>query len=164
MEEYLQFVSLEKWEMIFTWANLLILFLLLKKFLFKPINKILDERAAQIEDEYKAAEKTKTSAEKLKAEYEQRISNAQSEADSIIKSAVETANMRSDSIVDEASEKAKNIMEKSRKQIEADKKNAIAQAQNDIATMAVDVAEKLIEKKLNSEDDEQLILQIIENM
>lgn len=49
MNEYLPFVSIDTWTMIFTWANLLILFLLLKKFLFKPVTKILDERAEEIE-------------------------------------------------------------------------------------------------------------------
>ena len=48
MNEYLPFVSIDTWTMIFTWANLLILFLLLKKFLFKPVTKILDERAEEI--------------------------------------------------------------------------------------------------------------------
>ena len=47
MNEYLPFVSIDTWTMIFTWANLLILFLLLKKFLFKPVMKILDERAEE---------------------------------------------------------------------------------------------------------------------
>ena len=62
MNEYLPFVSIDTWTMIFTWANLLILFLLLKKFLFKPVTKILDERAEEIENSYKQAEETNDKA------------------------------------------------------------------------------------------------------
>ena len=105
--------------MIFTWANLLILFLLLKKFLFKPVTKILDERAEEIENSYKQAEETNDKALSLKSEYEEKLLSAKNEADGIIKSAVETADRRSESIVNEANEKVRYIMEKSQKQIES---------------------------------------------
>ena len=153
MNEYLPFVSIDTWTMIFTWANLLILFLLLKKFLFKPVTKILDERAEEIENSYKQAEETNDKALSLK-----------SEADGIIKSAVETADRRSESIVNEANEKVRYIMEKSQKQIEQDKQNAVTDAKREIASMAVDAAEKIIGKKLTDSDDEELISDIIDRM
>ena len=106
MNEYLPFVSIDTWTMIFTWANLLILFLLLKKFLFKPITKILDKRAEEIENSYKQAEETNDKALSLKSEYEEKLLSAKNEADGIIKSAVETADRRSESIVNEANEKS----------------------------------------------------------
>ena len=111
MNEYLPFVSIDTWTMIFTWANLLILFLLLKKFLFKPVTKILDERAEEIENSYKQAEETNDKALSLKSEYEEKLLSAKNEADGIIKSAVETADRRSESIVNEANEKVRYIME-----------------------------------------------------
>lgn len=164
MEEYLPFVSIDVWTMIFTWVNLIILFLLLKKFLFKPVNKVLDERAQEIENSYKEAENTKSQAQSMRAEYENKLSGAQKEADGIIKSAVETANRRSDSIVSEANEQAKHIIEKSQKQIERDKKNAINEAEADIASMAVDIAGKIIGKKLDTDTDEKLISDIIDRI
>ena len=162
MNEYLPFVSIDTWTMIFTWANLLILFLLLKKFLFKPVMKILDERAEEIENSYKQAEETNDKALSLKSEYEEKLLSAKNEADGIIKSAVETADKRSESIVNEANEKVRYIMEKSQKQIEQDKQNAVTDAK--IASMAVDAAEKIIGKKLTDSDDEELISDIIDRM
>lgn len=164
MGEYLQFVTIDVWTMIFTWANLIILFLLLKKFLFKPVNKMLDARAEEIENTYKQAADTKSEAENMKGEYEQKLCLAKSEADGIIKSAVEAANRRSDSIVSEANEQARHIMAKSQKQIEQEKKKAIDDAREDIASMAVDVAEKLIGKKWDKSDDEKLISDIIDRI
>lgn len=164
MGEYLQFVTIDVWTMIFTWVNLIILFLLLKKFLFKPVNKVLDDRAEEIENTYKTAAGVKSEAESMKGEYEKKILDAKNEADVIIKSAVEAANRRSDSIVSDANEQARHIMEKSQKQIEQEKINAVDEAKEDIASMAVDVAEKLIGKKFNDSDDEKLISDIIDRI
>lgn len=164
MEEYLPFVSINTWTLIFSWANLLILFLLLKKFLFKPVNKMLDTRAEEIENEYKAAEKTKSEAQSFKSDYEKRLLSAEAEADSIIKSATEAANARSESIVGEANNEARSIKERARRQIEQERKNAMDTARADIASMAVDIAGKVIGKKLYEIDDEKMILDIIDRM
>ena len=48
MGEYLSFVTIDVWTMIFTWANLLILFLLMKKFLFGPVRRIIEKREEEI--------------------------------------------------------------------------------------------------------------------
>lgn len=164
MEGYLPFVSIDTWIIIMSWGNLLILFFLLRHFLFKPINKVLDNRAKEIEDAYKSAEDTKTSAEKTLSEYEKKLESADTEADDIIKAAVETANLRSDAIVTEASKKAKGIMEKAEKQIVRDKETAIKEARADIAVMAVDAAQKLIKKELSAKDDEKLIADLIDKI
>lgn len=164
MEEYLQFVTIDVWTMIFTWANLIILFLLLKKFLFAPVNKMLTERGEEIEKGFKDAEAASDDARQLKAEYEQKLSDAHSEAEGIIKSAVETANLRSEGIVNEASEKAANIIEKSKTQIEADKRNAVNEAKSEISEIAVMAAQKIIGRELNTDDDERLITNIIDRI
>ncbi len=164
MEEYLPFVSIDTWTIIMSWANLLVLFLLLKHFLFKPVKKVLDDRAAEIENTYKAAEDTKSDAEELRVQYETKLLGAQSEADGIIKSAVERADMRSQSIVEEANKKAGGLIEKSHAQIERDREQAIKDAQKDIAVMAVNAAEKLIKKTLDGESDEKLIESIIDKI
>lgn len=164
MEEYLPFVSIDTWTIIMSWGNLLILFLLLKHFLFKPINRILDERASQIENDYKSAEEARTSADALKSEYEAKLQSAAGEADGIIKNAVERANLRSEVIVNEASKKARGIMEKSQKQLDRDKEQAVREARSDIAQMAVEAAEKLIGRKLDTNEDEKLIADIIDRI
>lgn len=164
MAEYLDFVSIDTWTIIFAWINLLVLFLLLRHFLFNPINKVLDERALEIENTYNEAENTRLSAEEARASYEEKLKNANLEADSIIKSAALNADARSEAIVYEASEKAHGIIEKSQRQAESDKQNAIDAARSEIASMVVDVARKLIEKEIDSGDDEKLISDIIDRM
>ncbi|MCI9085035.1 MAG: F0F1 ATP synthase subunit B [Clostridia bacterium] len=160
----MDFVTIDMWTMIFTWLNLIILFLLLKKFLFGPVNKILLARAEEIETAYTTAESAKREAAELRGEYEQQIRSAKDEADGIVKSAVSAAKERSESIVNEAQETAQRIAEKSREQIEIDKKNALREARGDIASMAVDVAEKLIGERISDSADDKLIESIIDKI
>lgn len=164
MKEYLQFVTIDVWTMIFTWVNLIILFLLLKKFLFNPVNKILSDRAEEIERAYRAAEDTGLEADRFKSEYEKKLADAKTEADGIIKTAVEKANMRSDEIVTEANESAKRLMKKSIAQIERDKKNAVDEARAEIVSIAVDAAEKIIGRHFSGDDDDELISSIIDRI
>ncbi|MBQ2665034.1 MAG: F0F1 ATP synthase subunit B [Clostridia bacterium] len=164
MDNYLPFVSLDVWTMIFTWINLVILFLLLKKFLFKPVNKVLDERAAEIENEYTAAEKAHAEADNIRAEYESKIESAKTEADTIIKSAVTAANERSDAIVGEANTEARRIIEKSQKQLEQDKKNAMHEMRGEIASIAHDAAEKILKREIDEQTDNEIISEIIDKL
>ena len=65
------------WNLLFTIINLLILYFALKKFLFAPVCKIIDEREAKIKSELENADKAKEEAEKLKTDYEAELANAQ---------------------------------------------------------------------------------------
>ena len=60
--------------------NLLVLYLLLKKFLFKPVCKMMDERSAKIQSDLDGAAQAKADAEKIKADYEAEIADAHSQA------------------------------------------------------------------------------------
>ena len=76
----LDLVSIVPWEIITQLINLLLLFLLLKHFLFKPVQNILNARQAEIDKSYADAETAQTRAEELRDEYEKRISDAKAEA------------------------------------------------------------------------------------
>lgn len=164
MEEYLDFVTIDFWTMVFTWLNLIILFLILKRFLFKPVNRVLSERAEEIENTYKIAETAQHDALLAREKYENQLNEAKTEADGIINTAVLNAREKSEVIINEAQEKAKNITEKAHEQLERDKRKAMNEARDDIAEMAVDVAEKLIGERLSDSADEKLIESIIDRI
>ena len=65
MAEYLEFISINPWHIIMTWGNLLILVLLLKKFLFKPVNAVLEKRKSEVDAVYAGARTAKEKAEYL---------------------------------------------------------------------------------------------------
>ena len=153
----LSFVTLDTWTLIFTWVNLLILFLLVKKLFMKPMQKMLQAREAEINAQYSKADEAQNEAEKMKKEYEEKISCAREKADMIVSDAVSNANLRSEAIVKEAEEKASGMIERAQKNIEAQKEAAIVELKENVSSMACDIAKKIIEKDIDPTVHEKLI-------
>lgn len=164
MEQYLSFVTLDTWTLIFTWVNLLILFLLVKKLFFKPMQKMLSDRNAEIEADYAKAKEAQEEADKMRGDYEALMENAEESASKIISDAVASANLRSNAIVKEAEEKADNMIERAQKNIEAQKSSAYMELKSDVSSMAVDIAKKIIEKDIDEKDHEELINKALEGL
>ena len=72
----LDIISVNIWDILISLINLLILFLVFKRFLFKPVQKMLDQRKQQVEDIYAAADESRTAAEGMKQQYEEKMATA----------------------------------------------------------------------------------------
>ena len=96
--EVQQFISIAPWTIIFQILNLLLLMVLFKKYLFKPVTEILEKRQAEIEGHYQEAQQAETDAKAMKADYESKMAGARQEADRVIKTATESANAMSASM------------------------------------------------------------------
>ena len=149
--------------MIFQICNLLILALLLKKFLFKPVQNILNRRQQEIDDSYAKAETDRESAAQLKEEYTHRLSSAREEADTLVRAAVEEANRRGDEIVDDANRSAANIKRKAEDEIAQERLKAYDTLKKDISDMAVKIAGKVVGREINAEDQSRLVEDFIRN-
>ena len=90
----LDVISVNIWQMLASLLNLVLLFLIVKHFLYKPVKKILAQRRSSIDKEYCEADEAKAKALSDKAEYESKLAGAEEKADSIIKNAVEIAEAR----------------------------------------------------------------------
>ena len=163
MERFQEFVAIAPWTMIFTWVNLIILVLIMKKLLFKPVLNMLEARDKEVSEMYKEAESAQSSAQKLEKEYSEKLSLAKEEASKIMKEAKHDATLRGEEIVGEAKREASAILEKAQKEIEREKEAAISEIKNDIASIAVDIAQKVIEKDLHESDHEKLVSEFIDN-
>ena len=161
MDEFLSFVTIDVWTMIMTWGNLLILFLLMKKFLFGPVKKIMDERQAEIEKNISDAEEAKTAAEGLKAEYEEKLKSAKKEAESILTTASKNALLKEEEILKGASEKASAILEKAENEIAMERRAALEGLKGEVSEIATSIAAKIIEKDIDEKDHEKLIEKFI---
>lgn len=151
------FVSIDTWTLIFTWINLFILFLILKKILFKPVLNIIEQRDKEVGEMYEKAEAAQKKAQELEEEYTQKLSAAKEEAGRIVKEATHTATLRSEEILSEAQKKASEAVLKAERVIERERKNAASEIKEDIASIAVMIAEKVIEKDINENDYERLV-------
>ena len=158
------FLSINLTTIIATWLNLLILFLVLKHFLFDKVNKVMEDRKNEVAETYKKADEAEERAKQLEQEYEQRISGAKEESARIIQAATRKAQQRSDEMIADAKVEAKGITEQARNEIEREKKIAVNKIKDDITDIAFQAAQAVIEKDLSSEDNERLISEFIDNV
>lgn len=160
----LPIISINLWEMLFALLNLLILYLLVKKFLYKPVKKMLAQRQETIDNEYKDAEEAKKKALSDKKTYEEKLSVAKSEADSLIQSAVQTAQAREQQILAEAKEKADSMIRQAEADTNLELKKAEQTIKEEIISVGTALAGKVLERELNPDDHKKLIDSLIDEI
>ena len=160
----LELISLNIWHVIATIANLLILTLIIKKFLFKPVQKILAERKGQVDDIYKNAEEAAAKAEEDRKLYSEKLEGARDEAESIVKAATQRADRLSDEIIEDAHKRAADAMKKAEDDIALEKKKAMNELKNEISEISVQIAENVVGREINEDDHREMIDSFIDNL
>ena len=153
----LEIISINIWHIVISLCNLLILFLMLKKFLYKPVKKVLAERQAAIDSRYDEADRAKSQALRSKTEWENRMAAADEEAAGIISSAVESANRQSSAIIGESKERADRMISRARTEADAERRKAEDDIRDRIADVSAAVAGKLLEREISAADHSDLI-------
>lgn len=161
---YESFLGINIWTALFTLANTIALFLVLKKFLFKPVMKIIEDRQKEIDDTYAQADAAKAQATALQAEYEDKLATAMQTSDRLVKEAVARGQKREEDIIRQANEEADAILKKAAADIAQEKKKAINDAKNEIAGLAMDIAGKVVGRSLNAEDQADLVDSFIDGL
>ena len=164
VDKFEAFVGVNPFTMLFAWANLLILYLFLKKILFKPVKNMIDSRQKEIDDMYSDAEKSKTDALTMKSEYEQKLESANEESEEILKRAIRRAELREEEILTEANKKAARVLERAEEQVELEKKRAINEVKDEVSEMAISIASAVIERDLKANEHKELIDEFISHM
>lgn len=162
--EYLSFVTLDVWTMIFSWCNILILYVVLKKLLFKPVKDVIDARQRQIDEMYAEANKNRSDAEGMRVEYEEKLSRATAESEELMKATVRRAQLKEEEILREAQKNASKTMKRAQEQVEMEKKRAMNEMKNELSDMAIEIASAVLERDVNDQDNARMIDQFIENL
>lgn len=160
----LDFLSIDTGTIIFTLINTLILFMIIKHLLFGRVNKIIEERQADVTNTYKKADEFLENAKKQEETYNNIMANAKDEAAQIVKSATQKALIRSDEIMLQAKNNANNVLEKANLDIEREKIRAKNEIKYEISDIALMMAQKVISKEIDKKDHEKLINDFIENV
>lgn len=159
-----ELVGIVPWTFIAQLLNLFIQVYLIKRFLFKPINEMLEKRKAKADAEIQDAQKARTEAIAMKTEYEQSILDAKSKANEILALAQKTASDQSEEILKDAKAEAAAIKEKAEADIAQERRKAVNEIKGEIGDMAMEIAGKVIERELNEKDHEKLIDEFILNV
>ena len=158
------FVGVNVWTMIFAWCNLLVLYLFLKKILFKPMKDMIDSRQKEVDDMYKNAHEAEDEANNMKASYEEKLTRAQEESEEILKTAVRRAQLKEEEIIKDAQEEAARIFERAEEQIELEKKRALCEVKDEVSGMAIEIAGAVIGREVSEKEHSKFIDSFIENV
>ena len=164
MEGFQSFIGVDFWNALFTFINMLITFFILKKFLFKPVKKMIDDRQNEIDGLYADAASAKEEAEAMQSQYSAKLAEAGAEASQIMQEANRSAQARSDEIVRSAKADAQALLDKAQRDIALEKKKAMNDMKDDISDVAVAIAEKVAQKEINAGDQEALIASFIDKL
>ena len=157
-------VTIVPWTFIAQICNLFIQLYLIKRFLLKPINAVLEKRKEMASAEIKEAEKAKKEARAIKEEYEQNMAEAKEKANTLIANAQKSASLQSEEMIQEANKQAAAIKAKAESDIAQEKKKAVNELKGEIGGMAMEIAGKVIEREISEKDHEKLIDEFISNV
>ena len=155
--QFLDVISVNIWAIIASLANLLILTWIIKRFLFKPVKKMVDARRAAIDDDYAQAKAAREEAEETRQKYDEAMAAAKMTGEQIIADANRTAEFRSGEIIAEARERASEIRRQAETDAVLERKKAEDEMKHEIADVSARLTGKLLQREINEEDHRNLI-------
>ena len=164
MQLYQALITLDGWTFLAQICNQMIQLVIFKKLLLNPVKKVIAERKAKADSQIADAEKLRTEAEAMKAEYEQNLQNARTEANQIVAAAQKTAAARSEELLGEARAQAAALKQKAEADIAQERKKAVNEVKDEIGGMAMEIASKVVEREIKEADHQDLIDEFIKNV
>lgn len=149
-------LKVDVWNLLFTVINLLILFIAMKLFLFKPVKKIIAERQEEADRQFKEAAKHQQDADDLKAQYEKSIVEAQQESKQMLLDAKRSADTEYQKIIAGAKDSADEIRKNAALEAENEKARILKSAETEIAEMVLDATAKMVGAKKGADVDRAL--------
>lgn len=147
-----------KFDFNFLWTiiNLIVFFVLMRVFLFKPIKKTLDKRKELIEQQFRAAEDSQAQAYALKSQYQSELDSVEEEKQQILVDAREDAKAQYNKIVERAQNDADKIKSDARKAADYETEKARLAVKEEIAALAMETAQKVISQNVSAWTDSSL--------
>ena len=154
--------SLNAIKPVFAILNLLLLYIVLKKVLFKPVTEFMENRTQSIKNSIDDAEKQKAEAMELKRSYEEQLGHAKEDAEKIVKEARAKAEAEHDRIVEDGRKEAEALMASAKENIESERSRMISELRAQVAGLALAAASHVIEVNLDTEKNRALVDKFID--
>ena len=160
----LSVISVNIWQIVVSLLNLLLLTWIVKRFLFKPVKKVVDARRAAIDADYAQAKAAREEAEENRQNYEAAMAAARQTSDQIIAEATRAAEYRSNEIVAEAKEKATDIRRQAETDARLERRKAEDEMKREIADVSARLTGKLLQREIREEDHRALIDSFLQDL
>lgn len=141
-----------------------LLLVVLGRFAWKPLLEALNAREETIRGDLDKAKSEREQAEKLLAEYRDRLAKAQAEAEGVVKSAAVAAEKVKSEILEQAQTQAAETVEQARAKIDAATMEALREIYRRSATLATELAANILQREVNAEDHRVLITQALDKL
>lgn len=150
--------------LLFQFLNFFILVAVLAKFAYKPMLKVLEERRNKISSDLNGAEQSRLAAERLKADYEKQLQTARTEAQTIIDKAVKQAEAEGRVQLEAIRQQIAREKEMAHAEMVSEREAAVREMRKEVVSLSLAVAEKLLEKNMNTDMNSKLIKECMERM
>jgi F-type H+-transporting ATPase subunit b len=137
--------------------NFIVLFVLLRLFLYKPVMKMLDERAKRTKDAMELAEATKKEFEQAKVEVQKQIEKGRQEAQAVLTQAMQVGERLKEESRQEAQKQAQVIVDRTRAELETERDKIVGDLRREFVDISISAAEKVIKETLDKEKHRKLI-------
>lgn len=148
---------------IFTFINIIVLYFILKKFLFKPVSTFMDNRTKKIQDALNMAEEAKKKIEDLKVEYDAKLKEAKQEGQVIVEDYKKMADKAYETIISNAKKEADMIIQNTKNELEIERQQVISKMKEEMADLVLATTEKVLKQNIDNKANRKLISNFIEN-
>ena len=149
------------WTFVFQLVNTLILFLILKYLLFKPVTAFMQKRENEIKKQIQDAKQLDEQAQALRMQYESKLALAEDEGKDIVKKYTQRAENRAFEIVKTAESEVDTMKLNAHRELERERVKAVNELKGQISELTILAASKVVEKDLNEADHRELINKFI---
>ena len=145
----------------FTVLNILILYFILKKILFKPVTKYMETRSNKIKEALDMAEEAKAKVEAMEEEHQVRLKEAKEEGIALINSYEQKAKNEYDNIIANAKKDSEMLIENTRNELAVEKDQLVSSLKTEISDLVLEASEKILNKNLDSKANRELVEKFI---
>ncbi len=164
MNEFTSLINLDVWTALFTLCNSVLIFFVLKKKLFQPVLKMIDDRQKEIDTIYEDANTAKKEAEELRSSYSAMLADANSQRERILSDATRQAQLREEEIIRDAQAQAARTLDRAQEMIALEKKQAMQDLKDEVSDIAVDIASAVLQEDVDGNKHSRLIDSFIESL
>ena len=164
MQLYQALITLDGWTFVAQICNLMIQLVIFKKLLLNPVKKVIAERKAKADSQIADAQKLRTEAEAMKAEYEAKLKEVDKEVEAILADARKRALAREEQIIEEAKTEAAHIIERAHNEVLLEKKGAADDMKKEMIALASALAGKVVSASIDTDIQASLVDETLREM
>lgn len=138
-------------------VNFIILYFILRHFLFTPVNNTINSREKEIKDRITRSEEDEKKAEELRLERERKLQMAKAEGKEIVENFKVKAEKLSSEVVKEAHDEANLIMQRAKTEAEREKEKAEEEIKNQVVDLAILLSSKALQETIDEDKHRKLI-------